>query len=299
MNDQAQKLRELAKGRDVPATSQTSYHRPGTGSGICKSVSVTSGKGGVGKTNIALYVSVFLSAFRKKVLLLDADLGLANVHILLGIAPDKNIAHFIDGECGIERIICRGPGGIDIVPGASGLEKLANIDLGRLELLQHEFMKLESQYDYLIIDTGAGIGSTVTHFASQTDITLLVMTTEPTSLADAYAMVKVLYDRGCGRVGVVVNMCLSEREGNETFDRLNTLVVKFLKKPLELFGCMLMNPDVPQYVKKQKLIVLDKGHEQFNGKVLDIARKISGVQIDKKQSFFTRFWNKTPSVLVE
>jgi flagellar biosynthesis protein FlhG len=262
-------------------------------------VAVTSGKGGVGKTNIALYVSVFLSAFRKKVLLLDADLGLANVHILLGIAPDKNIAHFIDGECGIERVICRGPGGIDIVPGASGLEKLANIDRARLELLQHEFMKLESLYDYLIIDTGAGIGTTVTHFASQTDITLLVMTTEPTSLADAYAMVKVLYERGCGRVGVVVNMCLSEREGNETFDRLNTLVVKFLKKPLELFGCMLMNPDVPQYVKKQKLIVLDKGHEQFNGKVLDLARKISGVQVNRKESFFTRFWNKTPPVLIE
>ena len=299
MNDQAQKLREMAKVRDVPVFGQTSYHRPRLGNEFCKSVAVTSGKGGVGKTNISLYVSVFLAAFRKKVLLLDADLGLANVHILLGIAPDKNIAHFIDGECGIERIICRGPGGIDIVPGASGLEKLANLDRGRLELLQHEFMKLEAQYDYLIIDTGAGIGTTVTQFASQTDITLLVMTAEPTSLADAYAMVKVLYERGCGRIGVVVNMCLSEREGNETFDRLNTLVVKFLKRPLELFGCMLMDPDVPQYVKKQKLIVLDKGHEQFNGKVLDITRKISGAQVDKKQSFFTRFWNKTPQVLVE
>ena len=299
MNDQAQKLREMAKDRDVPVFGQTSYHRPRSGNEFCKSVAVTSGKGGVGKTNISLYVSVFLAAFRKKVLLLDADLGLANVHILLGIAPDKNIAHFIDGECGIERIICRGPGGIDIVPGASGLEKLANLDRGRLELLQHEFMKLESQYDYLIIDTGAGIGTTVTQFASQTDITLLVMTAEPTSLADAYAMVKVLYERGCGRIGVVVNMCLSEREGNETFDRLNTLVVKFLKRPLELFGCMLMDTDVPQYVKKQKLIVLDKGHEQFNGKVLDITRRISGAQVDKKQSFFTRFWNKTPQVLVE
>jgi len=298
VRDKAQKLRELARERDnqtVPIVNAPQRQS----SGQCRSIAITSGKGGVGKTNVALFVSVFLSAFKKKVLLLDADLGLANVHILLGMEPEKNLGHFIDGQCGIEKIIYHGPGGIDIVPGASGLEKLANIDQARLELLQHEFVKLESQYDFLVIDTGAGIGNTVTQFASKTDITLLVMTPEPTSLADAYAMVKVLYERGGCRIGVVVNMCSSEREGNETFDRINALVVKFLKRPLEFFGSLLLDREVSQYVKKQKLMVLDKGHEAFNRKVLDITRKVSGIQAVSKQGFFARFWTKTQKSMIE
>ncbi len=231
--------------------------------------------------------------------MLDADLGLANVHILLGIAPGKNIAHFIDGECTVEQIIYNSPGGIDIIPGASGLEKLANLDCGRLEMMQNEFMKLEEKYDYLLIDTGAGIGKTVTQFASHADLALLVMTPEPTSLADAYAMVKVLYERGCEKIGVIANMCSSDRDAKETFDRLDTLVIKFLKRPLEYFGFLLLNRDIPQYVRKQKLIVLEKGNEQFNNKVLDIARKISGIQTIKKQGYFSRFWNKLPKRLIE
>lgn len=294
MRDQAQKLREMAMERGIEPVQH--QQKP---SGTCKSIAVTSGKGGVGKTNVALFTAVFVAAFRKKVLLLDADLGLANVHILLGMIPDKNISHYIDGQCSVDKIIYRGPGGIDIIPGASGLEKLANIDLGRLELLQHEFMKLESKYDFMIIDTGAGIGTNVTQFASKTDLSLIVMTPEPTSLADAYAMVKVLYEKGCTKIAVVVNMCASEREGNETFDRLNALVVKFLKRPLELFGTLPLDRDVSQCVKKQKLMVLDKGHDAFNKKVLEIARKVSGVQVIQKQGFFSRFWNKERKGLVE
>ncbi|NLD93416.1 MAG: MinD/ParA family protein [Fibrobacter sp.] len=295
MRDQAQKLRELAMERGVESV----YHQPDKLSGSCKSIAVTSGKGGVGKTNVALFTAVFVAAFRKKVLLLDADLGLANVHIMLGMVPDKNISHYIDGQCSLDKILYRGPGGIDIIPGASGFEKLANIDLGRLGMLQNEFMKLESNYDFIIIDTGAGIGNNVIQFASRTDLSLIVMTPEPTSLADAYAMVKVLYDKGCPKIAVVVNMCASEREGNETFDRLNALVVKFLKRPLELFGTLPLDRDVSQCVKKQKLMVLDKGHESFNKKVLDIARKISGVQVIEKRGFFARFWNKEPKGLIE
>jgi len=291
VNDQAQKLRELARNRGTSISYENLGIKNPPINGKCKSIAVTSGKGGVGKTNITLYVAIFLAAFRKKVLLLDADLGLANVHILLGLAPKKNIAHFIDGECGLEDVICKGPGGIDIVPGASGLEKLANLDVGRLEFFQREFMKLEESYDYMIIDTGAGIGTTVTQFASHSDGVLLIMTPEPTSLADAYAMVKILYEKGASTIGVVVNMCTSDREGNETFDRLNTLVVKFLKRPLEFYGFLPLNREVTQYVKKQKLIVLDKGHDQFNSKVQCIARKINGVQVAQKRSFFSRFWN--------
>ena len=214
MNDQAQKLRELAKNRQYIGTAADTARNVGISK--CRSIAVTSGKGGVGKTNIALFLAVTIAAARKRVLLMDADLGLANVHILLGIAPEHNISHFIEGECGLEKVICKGPGGIDILPGASGLEKLANLDSGRLELLQKEFSKLERNYDFLLIDTGAGIGASVTQFASRADTALLVMTPEPTSLAEAYAMVKILYEKASQRIAVIVNMVSSEKEGVET-----------------------------------------------------------------------------------
>ena len=289
MNDQAQNLRDLVR-RESPGTPCNRPVRARSTS--CKSISVTSGKGGVGKTNIALFVAVTLSTARKRVLLMDADLGLANVHILLGIAPKFNISHFIDGECTLEKVICRGPGGIDILPGASGLEKLANLDQGRLEYLQKEFTEIEREYDYLIVDTGAGIGSVVTRFASTTDITLLVMTPEPTSLADAYAMVKVLYEKGVQKVGVIVNMALSDRDGIETFDRLNALVVKFLKRPLEKFGILPANRELSKYIRMQKVFVVEKAQDQFTLKVRGIVQKISGLSLTGKKGFFGKFLNR-------
>ena len=228
MNDQAQKLREMARDHEfVRASSPLSDQKTVT---TCKSIAVTSGKGGVGKTNVALSLAVTLASLKKKVLLLDADLGLANVHILLGLAPVYNLSHFFDQVCSLEEVIVRGVGGVDILPGASGLEKMANLDQGRLEMLQHSFSRLEQQYDFMIIDTGAGIGANVVRFASKTDMAILVMSPEPTSLADAYAMVKVLCDKGAQRIEPLVNMAVSDRDGMETFDRLNALVLKFLKR---------------------------------------------------------------------
>lgn len=290
MNDQAQRLRELARQKQSGNTaSERVLNAVPTELIKCRSIAVTSGKGGVGKTNIALFLAVTLSAARKKVLLLDADLGLANVHILLGMAPANNISHFIDGDCKLEEVICRGPGGFDILPGASGLEKLANIDIGRLELLQKEFSKLEKEYDYLLIDTGAGIGVSVTQFASRADTVLLVMTPDPTSLADAYAMVKILYEKGTRKIAVLVNMAASEKEGTETFDRLNALVVKFLKKPLEMAGTLPLNRDLSRSVRRQQVLILEKGQELMAARVQSITRKLSGLTFTGRQSFFSRF----------
>ncbi|NLG18280.1 MAG: MinD/ParA family protein [Fibrobacter sp.] len=290
MNDQAQRLRELARQKQVENTaSERVVNAVPTELIKCRSIAVTSGKGGVGKTNIALFLAVTLSTARKRVLLMDADLGLANVHILLGMAPANNISHFIDGDCRLEEVICRGPGGFDILPGASGLEKLANIDIGRLELLQKEFSKLEKDYDYLLIDTGAGIGASVTQFASRADTVLLVMTPEPTSLADAYAMVKVLYEKGTRKIAVLVNMATSEKEGTETFDRLNALVVKFLKKPLEMVGTLPVSRDLSRSVRRQQVLILEKGQEQMAARVQAIIRKLSGLTFTGRQSFFSRF----------
>lgn len=288
MIDQAQKLRELVESRELRKT--VPLPASNAGNRICKSIAITSGKGGVGKTNISLFLALVLASTRKKVLLLDADLGLANVHIMLGIAPKYDLSHFVKGSSQLKDIICKGPGGIDILPGASGLESLANLDSGRLEHLQHEFAAIEQNYDYILIDTGAGIGAAVTLFASRADLAVLVMTPEPTSLADAYAMVKVLYERGCTQIGAIVNMANSDRDGTETFDRLNAIVVKFLKKPLEMLGTLPFDRDLPRCVRRQKLLVLEKADSGFTMRIQAIVRKISGSVPVRRQGFFSRLW---------
>lgn len=285
VNDQAQRLRQLAEQADValPVRQAVPSNK------IPRSFAITSGKGGVGKTNIALFLATSFAKAKKRVLVLDADLGLANIHILLGIAPAHTIAHFLEGTCKLSQVIISTPDGFDIVPGASGIEKLADIDTGRLLLLEQEFFKLESQYDILIVDTGAGIGSTVTRFASSADSVVVVMTPEPTSFADAYAMIKVLNERTTATVSIVVNMASSEKEGIETFDKLNALVVKFLKRTVDFLGVLPFTDEVGFHVRKQRLLLSEKSESAFSRRVYAIARKLYGdMNSIRKLGFFGR-----------
>lgn len=292
--DQAQKLRELAKAADIQPAAQ-SKRITGT---RCLSVAVTSGKGGVGKTTLSLTLAASLAQLQKRVLMMDVDLGLANLHILLGIAPRYNISHVISGECGIEQVVVEAAPGVHLVPGASGLEELANLDMARLERLRTAFMGLEANYDYLLMDTGAGIGSTMTHFVRHSDLAVLVMTPDPSSLADSYAMVKILYEKGGDvRVAVVVNMVSSEREGRETFDRLNALVVRFLKRPVELYAILPADREVQRLGRRQIHLAARNANNRFYGIAAGLARKISGYGLSEdntagvaKGSFFARLF---------
>jgi flagellar biosynthesis protein FlhG len=290
VNDQAQRLRELAGDHHLPASvaSSSTGRTAGLQTGLPASIAVTSGKGGVGKTNCALFLATAFAAHKKRVLLLDADFGLANVHILLGIAPRRTLAQVVEGECSLDEVVTTTPGGFDIVPGASGLEKMATLDRGRLELLQREFRRLENRYDLLLVDTGAGIGTAVTQFASGTDITLIVMTPEPTSLADAYAMVKVLSGRTNRPIGVIVNMAASDREGSEIFDRLNALVVKFLRRSIEHYCTLPHYREVGRYVRKQRLLLLEKNNTVFAQRIYQLAARIAGVDHPVRKGFFDR-----------
>ena len=290
MSDQAQKLRELAQAGVFTAITAPAE---AAAKPRCLSIAVTGGKGGVGKTNIALFLAVSLARMRKKVLLLDADLGLANVHILLGAAPRYNMSHVMRGECSIEAAVWKGPAGIDVLPGASGIEQMANLDRTGLARLQGMLGGFEQDYDFLIIDTAAGIGSSVTQFAIHADLPVLILTPEPTSLADAYATVKVLYEHGAQRIAAVVNMASSDREGAETFDRLNTLVVKFLHKGVQFYGSLPFDREVGRYIKRQQLVVLEDPFGRFTEKIQAVAWKLSGLPPSaERQGFFARLWNK-------
>jgi flagellar biosynthesis protein FlhG len=295
MNDQAQKLREYA-GAGMFGAVAVQPALPEAAAGCprprCTSIAVTSGKGGVGKTNIALFIAVALARMKKRVLVLDADLGLANVHILLGSAPRKNLSHVVSGACSVRDAVYRGPGGIDVLPGAAGMEAMANLDRASVGNLQRMLAVFEQEYDFLIIDTAAGIGSSVTSFASQADLSLLVLTPEPTSLADAYATAKVLFEHGARRIATVVNMTVADREGAETFDRLNTLVVKFLKKGVMLYGTLPFDREVPRCVRKQQVLVLEDPGSRFSEKIQSVAWKLSGMSPARHDGFFSRLWKK-------
>ena len=288
MIDQAQKLREAFRAAQQPAKGNgvAAVLRRG---GPCRSIAITSGKGGVGKSNICLALGAALSRLGKKTLILDADLGLANIHILLGISPARTLYHFVNKECTLADVVSEGPGGLDIVPASSGLEAMANLDSIQLGLLVRELSVLERAYDILLIDTGAGIGRTVTEFASAADTALLVATPEPTSLADAYAMVKVLYGKRNAPVSVLVNMASSDREGKETFDRLDALVVKFLGRPLHLLGILPFDKQVGRFVKRQSSLDLGAGRSAFGTAAALCAHALAGSGPALRENFFSRF----------
>jgi flagellar biosynthesis protein FlhG len=285
VKDQAEKLRELVASIGIEK-QQKSIIRVNRKE--CKSISFVSGKGGVGKTNVSLYYAMSLASSGKKVLLLDADLGLANIHILLGIAPRQSIADVFENRCTIMDTLITGPFGISIIPGASGLESLANIDQNRLSFLINQFHELEKNYDFILIDTAAGIGASVINIAAKTDLAILMMTPDPTSLADAYAVVKLLYERGQRRIGTIVNMVMSEKEGMETFDRINAVVIKFLKEPLEFLGVLPMNRELQRFIRMQRLMT-EKRNDEFFLRVSKISKSLIGLVAIEKEGFFERF----------
>ena len=294
MIDQAQKLREsFASVKSIPgAETQSRSAAKNPAGGTCRSIAVTSGKGGVGKTNICLSLGITLSMLKKKVLILDADLGLANIHILLGISPGRTLEQYINGECRLDDAIVEGPAGVHILPGATGIESMASIEPLRLGIFTRELSALEECYDFMFIDTGAGIGRVATTFVSMVDKAVLVVTPEPTSLADAYAMVKVLYKKHDVPVLVLVNMASNDGDGKETFDKLNALVVRFLKRPLTCLGIIPFDKQVGMAVRRQSAIAITHPHSAFALRIQQAGRTLCGLPFVKKEGFFSRFLRK-------
>lgn len=192
-------------------------------------VSVTSGKGGVGKTNLSVNLAVCLSALGKRVVLMDADLGLANVDVLLGLTPQKNLFHLFHEGAEIKDILCPTPFGFSILPASSGMSEMLALNTGqKLELLE-AVDALEDQVDYLLVDTGAGINDNVLYFNLAAQERLVVLTPEPTSLTDAYALIKVLKTtHGVEHFKVLVNMAGDMKTAKDMFVRLHQACDHFL-----------------------------------------------------------------------
>ncbi len=219
-------------------------------------VAVTGGKGGVGKTNVSVNLSMALAGMGRRVALLDADLGLANVDILLGIKARYTLEDVLRGERELIDILVRGPGGIHIVPASSGVQKMAELGVQEHAGLIHAFSELAPQLDVLVVDTAAGISDLVISFVRAVQEVILVVCDEPTSITDAYALLKVLNQQyGMQRFRVLANMTRSDQEGRALFAKLTRVADRFLDVGLQYIGCIPFDENLRKAVQRQKPVL--------------------------------------------
>ncbi len=221
-----------------------------------KVIAVTSGKGGVGKTNVSANLSVALAARGRDVMLMDADLSLANVDVLLGLQPVYNLAHMIRGEADLEQAIVQGPAGIRIVPAASGDRTMADLPQASQAAIISAFSQLERQPDVLVIDTAAGLAENVARFTQAAQHALVVVCDEPASITDAYALIKVFSrDYGIRRFHVLSNMSRSRVDGRELFEKLLRVTDRFLDVVLTHAGTIPSDGYLKKAVQEQRAVV--------------------------------------------
>ncbi|HNV68664.1 MAG TPA: MinD/ParA family protein [Candidatus Ozemobacteraceae bacterium] len=224
---------------------------------IARTVAVTSGKGGVGKTNLVANMAISLAQSGKRVIILDADLGLANIDVVFGIRPKRNIMDVISGSFRLEQILIPGPCGIQIIAGGSGIAELAHLDQKRVESLFEQMRFLEDRADYLLIDTGAGIAPTIISFCLAADQIIVVTNPEPTALADAYGIIKIISQhRSDAYVGVLVNRAESEQEAGFIHERLVKVAGDFLQFPVHRFGFVPQDKQMYLAVRQQTPLLL-------------------------------------------
>ncbi|NHN39410.1 MinD/ParA family protein [Pseudomaricurvus alcaniphilus] len=219
-------------------------------------IAVTGGKGGVGKTNVSVNLSIALAQLRRRVVLLDADLGLANIDVLLGLKADRNLTDVLAGSCDLNDVLLPGPAGIKVVPASSGVQQMAVLGPQEHAALINAFSSLSDQVDVLVVDTAAGISDTVVSFVRAANEVLVVVCDEPSSITDAYALIKLLNrEYGMFRFRVLANMTRTQQEGQNLFNKLNGVCERFLDVTLQYVGNVPFDENVRKAVQKQKALL--------------------------------------------
>jgi flagellar biosynthesis protein FlhG len=218
-------------------------------------VAVTGGKGGVGKTNVSINLSIALAEMGRRVALLDADLGLANIDVLLGLTPKQTIADVIAGHCELRDIMLEGPAGVRIIPASSGTQAMVSLTPQEHAGLINAFSDIGDQIDVLIVDTAAGISDQVISFVRAAQEVLVVVCDEPSSITDAYALIKLLNrDYGLFRFRVLANMTHTAQEGQKLFNKLTLVTERFLDVTLQYVGQIPYDESVRKAIQKQKAV---------------------------------------------
>lgn len=238
-------------------------------------IAVTSGKGGVGKTNVSVNLAVSLARLGDRVLLMDADLGLGNVDVLLGLQARLNLSHVLANEVELDDILLEGPEGIGVLPAASGIKRMAELSAGENTGLIHAFSALKRPVDTMIVDTAAGIADSVVRFAQAATDVVVVVCDEPASITDAYAMIKVLSrEHGIDRFQVVANMVRSPSEGRRLFEKLNAAAGRFLDVTLVHLGSVPFDDYLRRAIQRQVPVTKAFGGATSSRAFAEIAEKI-------------------------
>lgn len=237
-NDQASGLRRMAKSNPV------------------RVITIASGKGGVGKTNVSVNLALALASQGKDVTILDADLGLANIDVMLGLHSDKNLSDVMKGECDLDEILLDGPMGVKVIPASSGVKNMAEMTPAQHAGLVSAFSELSHNIDVLIVDTAAGISDSVVSFSRAAQEVLVVVCDEPASITDAYALIKLLNkEQGIFNFHILANMVSGPQQGREVYEKLSKVADRFLDVALDYVGHIPHDEHLQKAVKRQKAVV--------------------------------------------
>lgn len=268
--DQAQNLRNIIKAGSTKEV-------------LSRVITITSGKGGVGKSNLAINLAISLGRLGKRVVVLDADFGLANIEIMLGIRPQHNLSDLMFRGKSLSEIITEGPENVSFISGGSGIREMTNLTKEQLINLSARLSELERRADVVIIDTGAGISGSVMEFVMSSAEVFLVATPEPTSITDAYALLKTLdrqpeFTREHCRIKLIANKVENEKSGKELFEKLSVVADKFLNISLEYMGAVPIDNNINKAVMKQQPLSIAYPNSQATRAIEGIARMITDPQ---------------------
>lgn len=261
--DQAEQLRNIIKQQN------RQQH-------LARVITVTSGKGGVGKSNVSLNLAIQFSRLKKRVVILDADFGLANIEVMIGVRPKYSLADVIFRGKRVSEVITKGPENIGLISGGSGIRELTNLNRDQIQLLVNVMYELDSIADIIIIDTGAGISENVMDMVLSSSEVLLVATPEPTSITDAYALLKTLrnksdYNADLLKIRVLGNRAQSYEEGKELFDKLDSVVKKFLGMNMEYIGAIPFDNFLQKAVMRQQPVSIAFPNAPSSRAVFELA----------------------------
>ncbi|NMM51226.1 MinD/ParA family protein [Paenibacillus aquistagni] len=269
MMDQAQALRKLVQRASQDNDSKQAEQKPHTP----RVITVTSGKGGVGKSNFTLNFGIMLQEEGMRTLIFDADIGMANIDVLIGSPSSLSLYHVLNGSKRLEEIVQVGPSGIHYVPGGSGFKELHEMPSASLERFLDELSEWSERYDVILFDTGAGLSKETIRFVAAADETFVITTPEPTAIADAYALIKVVHTQFPETsFRIVVNRVIDWSEGKQTSERLISVARRFLQLELPVLGYLHDDPHVMQAVKKQTPFTLLYPNIQVSKQMRQLAK---------------------------